>query len=275
MRSGTTLREKMAAAAMVPIFGQNVSDKYDLVPDWTSREVSTGTTIMAVEYDGGVVIGADSRTTTGAYIANRVTDKLTPIHDRIFCCRSGSAADTQAIADVVTYQLGFHSIELDEPPLVETAANLFKASCYRYREELTAGILVAGWDRRKGGQVYCVPIGGMLVRQPVSVGGSGSSYIYGFMDSNYKPGLSKDQCLELTAAGTHCCCKACWELPSTVIHTLYHLSHSLYLSVSQLCLWRWRGDGSSGGVVRLASISEEGVERRVLLGNQLPKFSTH
>lgn len=34
-------------------------------------------------------------------------------------------------------------------------------------------------------------------------------------------------------------------------------------------------DGSSGGVVRLASISEEGVERRVILGNQLPKFSTH
>lgn len=45
------------------------------------------------------------------------------------------------------------SIELDEPPLVETAAHLFRASCYRYREELMAGILVAGWDRRKGGQV--------------------------------------------------------------------------------------------------------------------------
>lgn len=39
------------------------------------------------------------------------------------------------------------------------------------------------------------------MRQPVSVGGSGSTYIYGFMDSNYKPGLSKDQCMELTAAG--------------------------------------------------------------------------
>uniref|UniRef100_H2RU70 Proteasome subunit beta n=2 Tax=Takifugu rubripes TaxID=31033 RepID=H2RU70_TAKRU len=222
--------------------GLNVSSKNDVIPDWTSQEVSTGTTIMAVEYDGGVVIGADSRTTTGAYIANRVTDKLTKIHDRIFCCRSGSAADTQAIADVVTYQLGFHSIELDEPPLVETAANLFKASCYRYREELTAGILVAGWDRRKGGQVYSVPIGGMLVRQPVSVGGSGSSYIYGFMDSNYKPGLSKEQCLELAAA-------------------------ALSLAMER--------DGSSGGVIRLASISEDGVERRVILGNQLPKFSTH
>ncbi|XP_034413376.1 proteasome subunit beta type-6 isoform X2 [Cyclopterus lumpus] len=210
----------MAAATMMPLFGQQMSSQSELVPDWTSQEVSTGTTIMAVEYDGGVVIGADSRTTTG----------------------SGSAADTQAIADVVTYQLGFHSIELDEPPLVETAANLFRASCYRYREELTAGILVAGWDRRKGGQVYCVPIGGMLVRQPVSVGGSGSSYIYGFMDSNYKPNMTKDQCLELTAAAV------------------------------ALAMER---DGSSGGVVRLASISEDGVERRVILGNQLPKCSTH
>lgn len=58
-------------------------------------------------------------------------------------------------------------------------------------------------------QVYSVPIGGMLVRQPVSVGGSGSSYIYGFMDSNYKPGLSKEQCLELAAAGKH---RTGWQL---------------------------------------------------------------
>ncbi|KAJ3585755.1 hypothetical protein NHX12_014474 [Muraenolepis orangiensis] len=233
----------MAAAATM-IFGQEqmISSNNDMAPDWTSKEVSTGTTIMAVEYDGGVVIGADSRTTTGSYIANRVTDKLTPIHDRIYCCRSGSAADTQAIADMVTYQLGFHSIELDEQPLVQTAANLFKASCYRYREELTAGILVAGWDKRHGGQVYSVPIGGMCVRQKVSIGGSGSSYIYGFMDANFKIDMTKEQCMELVT--------------------------------NAVCLAMER-DGSSGGVVRLAAISESGVERRVVMGHQLPKFSTY
>ena len=42
---------------------------------------------MAVEFDGGVILGADSRTTTGAYIANRVTDKLTQVHDTIWVCR--------------------------------------------------------------------------------------------------------------------------------------------------------------------------------------------
>ncbi|KAG2468588.1 PSB6 protein, partial [Polypterus senegalus] len=197
------------------------------------------TTIMAVEFDGGVVIGADSRTTTGAYIANRVTDKLTKIHDYIYCCRSGSAADTQAIADAVAYQLGFHSIELDEPPLVQTAANLFKDMCYKYREELMAGIIVAGWDKRLGGQVYTVPMGGMMVRQPFSVGGSGSSYIYGYVDASYRSGMSKDECLDFAA-------------------------NALSLAMER--------DGSSGGVIRLAAINEDGVERRVILGNNLPKF---
>jgi hypothetical protein len=41
--------------------------------------------------------------------ANRVTDKLTHVHDRVYCCRSGSAADTQAVADIVTYYLQMYT----------------------------------------------------------------------------------------------------------------------------------------------------------------------
>ena len=63
---------------------------------------------MAVEFDGGVIIGADSRTSSGVYVANRVSDKLTEISDRIFCCRSGSSADTQATADLVKYHISLH-----------------------------------------------------------------------------------------------------------------------------------------------------------------------
>lgn len=59
------------------------------------------TTIIAVEFADGVVVGADSRTSAGTFVVNRVSDKLTKVSDRIYCCRSGSAADTQAIADAV------------------------------------------------------------------------------------------------------------------------------------------------------------------------------
>lgn len=50
---------------------------------------------MAACYKDGVILGADSRTSTGAYVANRVTNKLTKLTDHIYVCRSGSAADTQ------------------------------------------------------------------------------------------------------------------------------------------------------------------------------------
>jgi len=209
------------------------------MPEWMTEEHSTGTSIMAVEFDGGVVIGADSRTTTGAYIANRVTDKLTRVTDHIYCCRSGSAADTQAIADIVNYHMDFHQIESGEEPLVLSAAYNFQNLCYNYRDQVSAGIIVAGYDDRLKGQVYSIPIGGMLSRQEVTIGGSGSSYIYGYVDSTFKSGMSEDECVNF------------------VINAL------------TLALTR---DGSSGGVVRVATITKDGVKRKVVLNNDLPKF---
>lgn len=209
------------------------------VPDFLTKEISTGTTIMAVEYDGGVVIGADSRTTMGAYIADRVSDKLTKVSDKIYCCRSGSAADTQAVADIVSYRLNLFQMENNQEPTVHAAANVFRDICYNYREQLMAGIICAGWDERNGGQVYCIPLGGMLMREPVTIGGSGSSYIYGYVDSTFKKGMTEDQCVEFVVKG-------------------------LTLAMSR--------DGSSGGIARIGIIDKNGIRRKVVLGNELPQF---
>ncbi|XP_055859230.1 proteasome subunit beta type-6 [Episyrphus balteatus] len=203
--------------------------------DWMDAPESTGTTIMAVEFDGGVVIGADSRTSTGVYVANRVTDKLTKISDKIYCCRSGSAADTQAIADIVAYSLNYHENQTGEEPLVSEAASEFRNYCYNYRDSLVAGIIVAGWDKKKGGQVYSIPLGGMLVRQGVTIGGSGSSYIYGFVREFYRPNMSKADCVEF--------------VKKAVKHAIYH-------------------DGSSGGVCRIGVITESGIERSVYFNTE-------
>jgi len=44
-------------------------------------------------------------------------------------------------------------MEIGEEPLVKTAATLFQRLCYNYRDQLTAGIICAGWDRKVGAQV--------------------------------------------------------------------------------------------------------------------------
>ncbi|BFZ00310.1 hypothetical protein BsWGS_03349 [Bradybaena similaris] len=208
--------------------------------DWINNEVSTGTTIMATEYNGGVIVGADSRTTTGTYIANRVSDKLTKVTDYIYCCRSGSAADTQAVADIVKYHTDFHRMEMGEETLVKTVANIFRELCYNYRDQISAGIIVAGWDSKEGGQVYAIPLSGMLHKMPVTIGGSGSSYLYGYVDAHFKPGMTKEDSLKFVA-------------------------NSVSLAMSR--------DGSSGGIIRLASISKDGAERYVLTGDNVPHFN--
>lgn len=76
-----------------------------------------------------------------------------------------------------------------------------------------------------------------MVRQPVAVGGSGSSYIYGFMDSNYKTGMSKDQCLELTASGELLLLQ-CMLGAGVLLQLSHYLCVCLLL---QLWLWPWRG----------------------------------
>ncbi|KAI9294582.1 proteasome subunit beta type-6 [Neoconidiobolus thromboides FSU 785] len=200
-------------------------------------EVNLGTTIMAVQFDGGVVIGADSRTTTGSYIANRVTDKLTMVHDNIWCCRSGSAADTQAVADILHYYLQLYEVQHGEAPTVKIAATLFQEICYGNKDNLSAGIIVGGWDKLEGGSVYSIPLGGSLHKQPFSIGGSGSTFIYGYCDAAYKDNMNEDQCVEF-------------------------VKNAVTLAMSR--------DGSSGGVIRLAVITKEGVRRIFVPGNQLP-----
>ena len=203
--------------------------------DWMDAPHSTGTTIMAVEFDGGVVLGADSRTSSGVYVANRVADKLTRITDKVYCCRSGSAADTQAIADIVAYSLNYHENQTGADALVAEAASEFRNYCYNYRNSLLAGIIVAGWDKKLGGQVYSIPLGGMLKREPCTLGGSGSSYIYGFVREFFRTGMSKTECVDFVR--------------KAVGHAMYH-------------------DGSSGGVIRIGIITSDGIERTIFYNTE-------
>ncbi|XP_017563962.1 proteasome subunit beta type-9 [Pygocentrus nattereri] len=207
-------------------------------PEWLSEEVKTGTTIIAIGYEGGVVLGSDSRVSAGASVVNRVMNKLSPLHDKIYCALSGSAADAQTIAEIVNYQLDVHSIEVGEDPLVRSAATLVKNISYKYKEELSAHLIVAGWDRRAGGQVY-VTLDGLLSMQPFAVGGSGSSYIYGFVDAEYRKGMTKKESQEFVV-------------------------NALTLAMGR--------DGSSGGVAYLVTIDQEGAVERCIPGNELPTF---
>jgi 20S proteasome alpha/beta subunit len=41
-----------------------------------------------------------------------------------------------------------------------------------------------------------VPLGGMCIRQRMAIGGSGSTYVYGYVDSHVSDVKTKKECLE-------------------------------------------------------------------------------
>ena len=99
-----------------------------------------------------------------------------------------------------------------------------------------AGIICAGWDEVDGGAVYSIPLGGACIRQPYAIGGSGSTYIYGYCDSAFKEGMDREECREFVKKA---------------------LSHAM------------ARDGSSGGVIRTVVIDKDGCERDFTPGNEL------
>eukprot|EP00850_Spirogloea_muscicola_P009966 SM000057S18396 [mRNA] locus=s57:347039:349141:- [translate_table: standard] len=156
-------------------------------------------------------------------------------------------------------------IEKGAPADVKTAANLTMQLAYNNKSMLMAGMILAGWDKHEGGSVYGLPIGGTLLRVPFTTGGpltpagcdsvsfvrshidkqqssrsgSGSSYIYGFCDQAWKEGMTREE------------------------------AEAFVIKAVSLAMAR---DGSSGGVVRLITVNEEGAFRRFVPGDKLPLY---
>lgn len=60
--------------------------------------ISGATTLVAARFKDGVVIGADSRTSQGTFVANRLTDKISSVYPGILLARSGSSAGERGSA---------------------------------------------------------------------------------------------------------------------------------------------------------------------------------
>ncbi|KAI5159988.1 20S proteasome subunit beta 1 [Nematocida ausubeli] len=201
-----------------------------------NQAVSLGTTIIGVKYKDGVILGADTRTSMGTYVSNRVSRKITKLMDNVYTCRCGSAADTQAISEYAKKIMNMGVFCHNQRPFVKDVAVSMKKIVWDATDQgVMAGFIVAGVDET-GGHIFSIPLGGALIEQNWSVAGSGSSYITGLGDSAFKEGMTKEEAVEFVRK---------------------MVSHAIYR------------DNSSGGCVRMMIITEGGTEEITVLGNEV------
>ncbi len=92
-------------------------------------------------------------------------------------------------------------MELGKAPFVKTAARLFQLICYHNKDNLSASFIVAGVDPVEGPQVFRVPSGGSSFREKFAIAGSGSTFIYGYCDSQFKENMSLEEAKKFAING--------------------------------------------------------------------------
>lgn len=162
------------------------------------------------------------------YVADRVSDKLEPIHQRIYCQRSGTSSHTQTIAKYVRYYMDVQGNQLGGLPAVESAAAVMRQIIYNNQGRLSASMICSGWDPYKGYQIYSVNQTGFFEQKDWALSGSGSTFIWGMFDQQYRNDFTFEEAKDFI---------------------LNCISHACYR------------DGSSGGVIRMVCINEDKVER--------------
>jgi len=168
------------------------------LPAGASVETPHGTTIVALEFAGGVVMTGDRRSTMGNLIANRDMEKVFAADEYAVVGIAGTAG--LAIELVKLYQVELEHYEKIEGTLmsVEGKANrlasMIRGQLGLAMQGLAVVPIFAGYDvEDSGGRIYSYDVTGGCYREHDHHGvGSGSLFARGSMKKLWRPGLDAD-----------------------------------------------------------------------------------
>lgn len=160
----------------------------------------TGTTIAGVVFADGVVLGADTRATSGSTVFEKECEKIHYIADNIMCCGAGTAADTEHTTMLISSRLQLHSLATRRESRVATALNMLKHTLFRYQGHVSAALVLGGVDFH-GPHLYTVYPHGSTDRLPYCTMGSGSLAAMAVFESNYKEDMTEEEAKKLVYQG--------------------------------------------------------------------------
>ncbi|KJH45278.1 multicatalytic endopeptidase family protein [Dictyocaulus viviparus] len=150
---------------------------------------STGTTIVASTYKGGLVMGADSRATAGNIIADKHCEKVHYLTDSIYACGAGTAADLDQVAKMLSGTLRLMELNTGRKARVITALRHAKQHLFNYQGYVGAYLLIGGVDPT-GPHLYECSANGTTMAKPFAAQGSGSYAAISVLERDFKPDMT-------------------------------------------------------------------------------------
>ncbi|KAI9072126.1 hypothetical protein K1719_045903 [Acacia pycnantha] len=137
-----------------------------------------------------------TRATEGPIVADKNCEKIHYMAPNIYCCGAGTAADTEAVTDMVSSQLQLHRYHTGRESRVVTALTLLKKHLFNYQGYVQAALVLGGVDVT-GPHLHTIYPHGSTDSLPFATMGSGSLAAMSLFESNYKEGLTRDEGVQL------------------------------------------------------------------------------
>eukprot|EP00123_Amoebidium_parasiticum_P000529 comp11358_c0_seq1/m.5738 comp11358_c0_seq1/g.5738 ORF comp11358_c0_seq1/g.5738 comp11358_c0_seq1/m.5738 type:complete len:276 (-) comp11358_c0_seq1:50-877(-) len=181
-----------------------VAEPAELLQRWTDDShgeykirFAHGTTTLAFRFKEGIMVAVDSRATAGPYIASGTVKKVIEINPYLLGTMAGGAADCSFWERQLALQCRLYELRNKERISVTAASKILANMVYNYKGMgLSMGTMIIGYDK-KGPGLFYVDNDGTRLRGDLFSVGSGSTYAYGVLDSEYKYDLSVDEAFEL------------------------------------------------------------------------------
>jgi len=164
----------------------------------TSNDVKkTGTTTLGMICKDGVVIATEQRATMGTLIAHKTTKKLYKIDDHLALATAGLVGDLQTLARYLSAEANLYSLKRDTNIPVKSAATLMSNIMNQRRYmPYYVQLVLAGYDAT-GPHVYSLDAAGGSIPDKYTSAGSGSPYVFGVLEDNYRDDLTCDEGVDL------------------------------------------------------------------------------
>jgi len=157
-----------------------------------------GTTTMAFVYDHGVLVAVDSRASMGSYIGSGTVKKVIEISPYLVGTMAGGAADCSFWERNLAFSCRVHELREGKRITVAAASKLLGNTVYNYRGMgLSMGTMIAGWDEATGPALYYVDNDGTRLKGQRFAVGSGATYAYGILDTEFRKDMSIEEAVEL------------------------------------------------------------------------------
>ncbi|CAD8141917.1 unnamed protein product [Paramecium octaurelia] len=156
----------------------------------------TGTTIVGVLFDGGVVMAADTRATAGSIVADKNCEKLHTLAPNIWAAGAGTAADLHHQCAHFNAKLKLQRLNLNRQSRVNEVITKLTSKLFPYRGHIGVALIIGGIDCN-GPQLASVSPHGNYVYHPFQSMGSGSLAALGILEAKFQDGLTKQQAIDL------------------------------------------------------------------------------